>query len=290
MTTSTETRLDGKLFLITGGTEGIGKAAATDFARRGATVVLVGRNPEKTARVVAELKAASGNAKIESILGDLSRLADIRAVAAAFKARFDRLDVLVNNAGAVFTERKLTADGIEQTFALNHLSYFLLTHELRDVLEKTPGARVVSTSSGAHQMGRLASLDEVARREKSYGGFPAYGDSKLANILFTRELARRLDGTGVVANCFHPGYVASGFGQNNRGATAFFIKITAPIFGRTTEQGAATLVWLATSPDAAKVSGEYFFNARVARTSKFAKDDNLAKSLWAFSEKICGIA
>lgn len=290
MATENENRLDGKVFLVTGGTEGIGKAAATTFARRGATVVLVGRNAEKTARVAAEMKAASGNERVEVLLGDLSKMADIRAVAAAFKARWDRLDVLMNNAGGVFFEREITADGLERTFALNHISYFLLTHELLDVIKKTPGARVVSTSSGAHEMGRLADLDEVAKRAKSYAGWTAYGDSKLANVLFTRELSSRLQGTGVVANCVHPGFVRSAFGLHNGGFWGTLIGLSARLFARTVDKGVETLVWLATSPDAGKTSGEYFFDLRVTRTAKRARDEALQKSLWAYSEKVCGIA
>ena len=290
MTLESATPLDGKVILVTGGTEGIGKAAARAFARAGATLVLVGRNREKTDKVVAELKEETGNAKVESILGDLAAMSDIRAVATAFKARHDRLDVLVNNAGGVFMERKLTADGLEHTFALNHLGYFLLTHELRDVLAKTPGARVVSTSSGAHSPSKLSDIDEAAHRAKGYSGWMAYSDSKLANILFTRELARRLDGTGVAVSCFHPGFVQSGFGMNNRGLVRGLIKIGASLFARDVDKGAETLVWLATSPDAAGAKGEYYHDLKARKTSRRGQDDELARRLWTYSEELCGIA
>jgi retinol dehydrogenase 12 len=276
--------LEGKVFLVTGATEGIGKAAALDFARRGATLVLVGRNKEKSERVVAELKAASGNDRVDLLLGDMSALADVRAVADAFRAKHDRLDVLVNNAGALFNDYKLSADGFEMTFALNHLGYFLLTTRLLDLLQKTPGARVVSTASAAHHLGRM-NLATVAKRS-GRAGFVAYGDSKLANILFTRELARRLASSGVVVSCFHPGYVRSGFGLNNGGVQAWLAAKVAGVFARTPEKGAETLLWLATSPEAAKFNGEYFFDLKLAALSKRAKDDALAKGLWTLSEEL----
>lgn len=282
------TEMKGKVVLLTGGTEGIGKAAAVGIAGKGATLVLVGRNPEKTERVVAEVKAASGNPDVHSIIADLSTLAGIRGAAAAFRARHERLDVLANNAGGLFMEHHLTVDGFEQTFALNHLSYFLLTHELRDLLVKTPGARVISTSSGAHRAARLK-LDQVVKRPDGSAGFPVYGDSKAMNILFTRELARRLQGTGVTANCFHPGWVNTGFGLNNEGFVGRIIGLSAPLLARTPEKGAESLVWLATSPDAAKLNGEYVFNCRPARTTALAKDDTLAAALWRLSEQVCGL-
>jgi retinol dehydrogenase 12 len=280
--------LYGKVFLLTGATGGIGKAAALDFARRGAALTIVGRDRAKTDRVRQELEAASGNGEIQMLVGDLSRLADVRAVAEAFRARSGRIDALVNNVGAVFTSRQLTADGYERTFALNHLSYFLLTSLLLDLLRRTPGSRVVSTSSGAHRMGRL-DLSDVARCERGYATYRAYGDSKLANILFTRELAKRLKGTGVTANCIHPGWVSSGFGLNNPGLGAKVLKVAAPLLARTPEKGAQTLVWLAASHEAAPYNGEYFHDKRVASTSPLARDAELAQKLWALSEQLCGI-
>lgn len=278
--------LEGKVFLVTGATEGIGKAAALNFAERGATLVLVGRNREKSERVVAELKAASGNERIELLLGDMSKMAEVRAIADQFRARHDRLDVLVNNAGAVFNDYQLSADGIEMTFALNHMAYFVLTTRLLDLLQKTPGARVVSTSSGAHMMGKI-DLATVAKRNGK-AGFSAYGDSKLANILFTRELARRLAPSGGTANCIHPGYVRTGFGLNNTGLFVPMAKLMAKLFARTPEKGAETIVWLATSPEAAQYNGEYFYDMKVSRITKRAQDEALAKGLWELSEKLGG--
>jgi len=276
--------LEGKVFLVTGATEGIGKAAALDFAKRGATLSLVGRSKEKGERVLREIEAASGNRSVELLLGDLSKIADVRAVADSFRAKHDRLDVLVNNAGAVFDDYQLSADGVEMTFALDHLAYFVLTTSLLDLVQKTPGARVVSTSSGAHYTGKI-NLATIAKREGS-AGFSAYCDAKLANILFTRELARRLAGSSATANCFHPGLVHTGFGLNNGGLLKWAIGWIGPLFGRTPEKGAETLIWLATSPDAAKHNGDYFHDLAVARTNKAAKSDELAKGLWSLSEKL----
>jgi len=281
--------LEGKVFLVTGATEGFGKAAAKDFARRGATLVLVGRNKEKSERVVAEVKAASGNQKVQLLIGDLSLIADARAVADAFRARHARLDVLVNNAGAVFQDRQVSVDGLELTFALDHLSYFLLTVELLGLLRATPRARVVSTSSGGHAMGKI-DLQTIATREHGYTPFGAYCDAKLANILFTRELARRLQGTGGTANCFHPGWVASGFALNNPGLVSRVLSVVAPVLARTPEKGADTLIWLATSPEAAAHTGEYFSDREVTRTARLARDSRLAGELWALSERLCGLA
>ena len=277
-----------KVILLTGATEGIGKAAARALARRGATLVLVGRNERKAEAVRAELaQARGGDEGLEVLLGDLSKLADVRAVAASFRASHDRLDVLANNAGAVFSDYRVSADGFEMTFALNHLSYFLLTHELLPLLKATAGARVVSTSSGAHMRGKL-DLATVAKRA-GRAGFSAYSDSKLANVLFTSELARRLAGSGVATSCFHPGFVATGFGHDTNAFMASAIKLSAALFARTPEKGAETLLWLATSPEAAGARGGYYFDRKPGRTSSRAKDDALAAGLWALSEKLCGI-
>jgi NAD(P)-dependent dehydrogenase (short-subunit alcohol dehydrogenase family) len=279
--------LGGKVFLMTGGTDGIGKAAAHALAKRRATLVLVGRDPEKTARVAGELKTASGNDRIETITADLARLADVRAAAERFRATHDRLDVLVNNAGAMFDRALRSADGYELTFALNHLAYFQLTVALLDVLKKTPGARVVSTASGAHRRGRI-DIDDIAAGDKPRLGFLRYGDSKLANILFTRELARQLAGTGVVATCFHPGFIASAFGHNTQGVTRAVTMLLQKLRALTPEQGADTLVWLATSPDAAaRESGAYFVDRKRTIPRPQGQDDAMAARLWELSERLC---
>lgn len=275
--------LEGKVFLVTGATDGLGKAAAHEFARRGAVLVLVARSREKGERVVQEIVERSGNPHVELSVGDMSRMADVRAVAQRFRARHDRLDVLVNNAGALFTDYQTSADGFEMTFALNHMAPFVLTTALLDRLRATPGSRVVTTSSGAHEMSRI-DLETIAKR-KGKAGLGAYADSKLATILFTRELARRL-GPQSTASCFHPGFVRTGFGANNGGRTAWLIKTLASMFARTPEKGAETLVWAATSAEAAKHDGEYFQDCKPKRTAKLAKDDRLAKQLWALSEEL----
>lgn len=277
--------LEGNVVLLTGGTEGIGKAAARNFAERGATLVLVGRSAEKTERVVAELRALSPQTRIEYLLGDFSRLADVRAIAEKFRERHQRLDVLVNNAGAVFAGFETSADGFERTFAVNHLAHFQLTVALLDLIEKTPGARVVSTSSGAHYIGKIQ-IPEIASPPNKKGGFSAYSDSKLANILFTRELARRLEGTGAVANCFHPGFIRSGFAMNNGRGVQLLTRGLSSVFGKSPEHGADTLIWLATSPEAARFNGQYFYKRKPSRVNAQGKDDALAKALWSFSEEL----
>lgn len=277
--------LENKTVLLTGGTEGIGKAAARDFAAQGANLVIVGRNASKTQAVRDELVAQTGNQKITTLLGDLSVLADVRRVAAEFKAKHDVLHVLANNAGAMFDEHKLSADGFEMTFALNHLSYFLLTQELLPLIRKTPGARVVSTSSNAHRPGKI-DLETIAKRPNGSAGWGAYCDSKLANILFTKSLAKRLEGTDAKANCFHPGFVRTGFAQNNEGLMKSVIKFVAALVARTPEKGAETLVWLASAPEAGQLQGEYCADRKVANTVAAAKDMDKAEALWALSEKL----
>jgi retinol dehydrogenase-12 len=279
--------LQGKVFLVTGATEGIGKAAAREFAKRGAELVLVARNKEKGERLVAELKNATGNNDISLLLADMSSIADIKRVAAEFRAPRTKLDVLVNNAGALFSDYQLSKDGLEMTFALNHMAYFGLTFSLLDLLKSTKGARVVSTSSMGHKIGKFE-LGRIAKREPGHAGWAAYGESKYANILFTRELARRLKGSGATANCFHPGFVYTGFGLNNGGFIKWAFSVVSPIFARTPEKGADTLIWLATSPEAASHTGEYFSDRKVTKVVESRHRDNgeLAKGLWDLSEKL----
>lgn len=279
----------GKVVLLTGGTEGIGRASARQLAARGATLTLVARNPQKGRQVVEELTAAGVAAPVTLLLGDLSLRADIQRVAAEFKAANTRLDVLINNAGAIFNRRTLTSEGTEMTFALNHVAYFLLTHQLLDLLKATPGARVVSTSSGAHHMGKL-DLDDMPTRSKGYRGFPVYGDSKLCNVLFTRELARHLKASGGVANCFHPGVVHTGFGVNNKDFTGALTGVFTSLVGRTPQKGAETQMWLAASPEGGTHTGQYFHDLKPARSSPLARDDARAADLWAFSARLCGVA
>jgi NAD(P)-dependent dehydrogenase (short-subunit alcohol dehydrogenase family) len=282
--------LAGRVILVTGATDGIGKAAATELAKRGATLTIVGRNEQKTERVLAELKAGSGNPNLDLLLCDLSRMADVKRAAEQFKAKHDRLDVLVNNAGATFKKPTLGPDGFELTFALNHLAYFQLTTSLLDLLRRTPGARVVSTSSSMQARGKL----DLARTPTSLEGSGpnAYATSKLANILFTKELQRRLTGTGVTANCFEPGMVRTQFGGfgSDQGFLLNLVYALAKPFSVTPEQGADSLVWLATSPEAASLEGEYVSKRRPVTPQKQALDPKLAADLWELSEKLCAEA
>lgn len=282
--------LIGKVFLVTGATDGIGKAAATEFARRGATVTLIGRNQAKTEKVIAELKAATGNQQLDYILCDLSRLADVRKAAEAFKARRDRLDVLVNNAGATFKTTSLGPDGFELTFALNHLAHFELTTSLLDLIRGTPGARVISTSSGTQALGRLDI--EKTPFATDVPGWRAYATSKLAAILFTKELQRKLAGSTATANCFEPGTVRTQFGGfgSDQGFLLNLVYTLAKPFSSTPEQGADSLVWLAASPEAAALRGEYVSKRRPAKPSKQALDSDLARALWVRSEELCAQA
>ncbi len=277
--------LEGRFVLITGATEGIGRAAATEFAARGATLTIVGRDRAKTQRTVEVLRRTTGNAAVDCVIADLSVISGMRAVATEFRARRNRLDILVNNVGALFQRYIITPDGLEMTFALNHLAYFAITTELFDLLQNTPGARVVNTASSSHRFGRLK-LDQAATRNGS-AGFRAYCDSKLANVLFTRELARRLAPFGVTANCLHPKFVRSRFFADTTGLLASMARspLAAP-FARTPQRAADTLVWLATSPEAASYTGEYFVDRAVTAVSRKARDPDLASQLWTLSERL----
>jgi len=271
--------------LITGGTNGIGLAAAQMLAARGANVAIVGRNEGRTQAAAARIRAvAAAGVAVGTFIADLSSQAAVRKLAAEVRSRYPRLDVLVNNAGAMYTTRQLTADGIEQTWAVNHLAPFLLTTLLLDRLEASAPARIVTTASDAHRGAQLPFEDLNA--EHSYRGFGRYGQSKLANILFTLELARRLEGSGVTANCFHPGLVASGFNRNNGLLMNLAMTILAPV-SRSSEKGAETLVWLATSPQVAQTSGAYFVDERPATPSPAGQDREAAQRLWDVSEGQC---
>ncbi|AKT43753.1 SDR family oxidoreductase [Chondromyces crocatus] len=282
--------LEGKVILITGATDGIGKAAALEFARRGATLTIVGRSKEKTAQVLAELKEASGNQNLDALICDLSRMADVKRAAEAFEARHDRLDVLVNNAGATFRSPVKGPDGFELTFALNHLAYFQLTTSLLDLIRKTEGARVVSTSSAMQARGVL----DLQKTPTSLAGpgWRAYATSKLANILFTKELQRRLKGTTATANCFEPGMVQTRFGAfgSDLGLLQNVVYALAKPFAKTPEEGADSLLWLSTSPDASALEGQFVSNRRSVAPAKQAMDAKLAADLWALSETLCAEA
>jgi retinol dehydrogenase 12 len=268
--------LAGQIMLVSGATGGIGRAAAARLAQRGAQVTIIGRDPERTARVAGEIGAAG------FLVGDLSQLGEVRRVAAEFAAGHDRLDVLLNNAGAFYNKRQETAEGLEMTWALNHLNYFLLTQELLPLLRAAGQARIVSVSSAAHVGARMRWDDLEFRR--GYSGWAAYGQSKLANILFTRELAHRLQGSGVTANALHPGMVATGFGHNNSPLLSRVFSIIRPL-SKTDEQGALTSIYLAGSPEVQGVTGRYFSNERESQPTAQALDDAAALRLWQLSEE-----
>ena len=277
-----------KLCLITGGTAGIGKATAQGLASMGATIIITGRNQEKAADTVAQLKALTHNDKIDFLVADLSSQKEVRRLADEFKQKYSRLDVLINNAGGVFAKRKTTVDGLEYTFAFNHLAPFLLTNLLLDLLKKSAPARIVTVSSAAASNGKVDFGDLQA--EKRYGSFGAYSNSKLENVLFSNELAQQLEGTNVTSNALHPGFVASDFGKNNPGMMSFVIGLLRP-FAISTEQGAATSIYLASSPAVEGVSGKFFSKSAQAKPpSALAQDKSAASKLWEVSQKLTGLA
>ncbi|CAA9446866.1 3-oxoacyl-[acyl-carrier protein] reductase [uncultured Rubrobacteraceae bacterium] len=278
--------MGGKTVLVTGGTSGIGKATAVALAAMGADVVVIGRNPERGEAAVEEIKAQSHSEAVELMLADLSVRAEVRRLAEEFQERHDRLDVLANNAGLVQSKRTETEDGIEMTLAINHLAPFLLTSLLLGRLEQSAPSRVITVSSEAQRWGNM-DFDDMQSTRK-YRGFPVYGMTKLANIMFTYELAERLKGTGVTANCLHPGGVSTNFGKNNGGPMALFFRAAKP-FMRSPEQGADTLVWLASSPDVEGVSGKYFSDRKEIEAKKIAYDPAARRRLWEISEDLTGL-
>lgn len=274
-----------KVVLITGATNGIGKEAARQIAQTGATVVIAGRNEAKLAQVVAEVKQETDNQHIDGILADLSEVPGMHRLATQFLAHHQRLDVLLNNAGAIFTERKLTVDGYERTFALNHLSYFLVTQLLLNVLKASAPARIVNVSSGVHTGGHM-NFDDL-HGAKSYAPLRAYSQSKLANLLFTFEQAERLAGTGITVNALHPGMVKSGFGRNNKSLVG---RITGVVLGLVQQfqgidvvAGADTAVYLACSPEVEGITGAYWYQRQQEQSSPDSLDRAQWKRLWDVS-------
>jgi NAD(P)-dependent dehydrogenase (short-subunit alcohol dehydrogenase family) len=277
----------GKVCLVTGATAGIGVVTARALAERGATVVVVGRNREKCVTTVGQIRQTTGNDAVEFLLVDLSRQCEVRQLAQAFLDRYPRLDVLVNNAGALFASHQLTAEGFEQTFAVNHLGPFLLTNLLLDVLKASAPARIVTVASGSHERARI----DFANLQGPPGlfGMTAYGQSKLANVLFTYELARRLAGTGVTANALHPGFVASSFASNNGVAFALGMRL-ARLFAISPEQGAQTSVYLATSPEVEGVTCKYYVKCKPVHSSPASYDEAAARRLWQVSAEMTGLS
>jgi NAD(P)-dependent dehydrogenase (short-subunit alcohol dehydrogenase family) len=275
--------MKGKTIVATGATSGIGEAGALALAGMGARIVIIARDETRAKATMQKLEAKAPGLDHRLHLADLSSMAETRKVGAAIAASEPRIDVLINNAGALFSNRRVTPEGLELTFALNHMAYFVLSEALLDKLVASAPARVVSTSSVAHDGASLdfADLQSV----KGYGGLKVYGRSKLANILFTRELARRLAGTGVTANCLHPGVVKTRFGDSSGGLAGLLIPFLRPFF-ITAEKGADTLVYLASSPEVAETTGGYFVKRKLTGPSAAARDDAAAKRFWIESEKL----
>jgi NAD(P)-dependent dehydrogenase (short-subunit alcohol dehydrogenase family) len=278
--------MGGKVILITGGTSGIGKAAATALAGMGATVVITGRNEERGKRALQEIREESGNDGVELILADLTVQDEVRRLAEELRERHNQLEVLVNNAGLVLSERTETPDGIETQLAINHLAPFLLTNLLLDLLKESAPSRIVTVSSDAHRWAKI-DLDDLQSR-KRYRGMQVYGKTKLANIMFTYELAERLEGTGVTANCMHPGGVNTNFGNNQGGPMNLLFRLFKP-FMRSPEQGADTLIYLASSPEVEGMTGKYLVDRKVKAASDAAYDETMQKKLWEASEELTGL-
>ncbi|MGH9558568.1 MAG: SDR family oxidoreductase [Bryobacteraceae bacterium] len=274
--------MNGKVVVVTGATSGIGQAAAGKLASMGARLVLIARD---RSRGEAEMARLAGNGHTIHY-ADLSRISEMKRVAAEIAAAEPRIDVLINNAGALFGSREVTEDGLEKTFATNHVSYFVLTHGLRERLIASAPSRVVNTSSEAHRRAKL-DFDDL-QSTKNFSGFAAYGRSKLCNILFTRELARCLQGTRVTANCLHPGFVATRFGDQSGGMASGIIRV-AKMFAISPAKGAETIVYLASSDEVANTTGEYFFKRRPKTPGNEALDDRAARRLWDETARLAGM-
>jgi retinol dehydrogenase 14 len=277
----------GKVVLVTGGTGGIGKATAIGFATMGARVGITGRDVSRTEQAAAEVRAASGNPAVDAFAADMTSQAEVRRLAAAVLGAYPRLDVLVNNVGGFWAHRHPTVDGLEHTFALNHLAPFLLTNLLLDRLKASAPARVVTVSSGAQSMGRI-DFDDL-QGARNYSGQRAYNQSKLANVMFTNELARRLEGTGVTATAVHPGVVRTNFGAEDQAwFFALISRAVRPLL-KTPAQGAETPIYLASSPDMDGVTGQFFANRKPKTANRVAYNTGLTARLWQVSADLVGM-
>lgn len=275
--------MQGKTVIVTGATSGIGEVAAIRLAEQGARIVFTARDKARAEGTMAALRKANPQASHAVHMADLSRLSEMKRVGAEL-AREPQIDVLVNNAGALFNRRQETGDGLEMTFALNHMAYFVITNLLLGHLK--PGARIVTVASNAHRGARL-DFDDLQNR-RNYVGFPVYSKSKLCNILFNRELARRIAGSGVTANALHPGFVATRFGDDSGGIMRTVLKVAKPIGAISPEEGAKTIIYLASSPQVEGVSGEYFYECKPTTPTAEARNDDDARRLWEISEGIAG--
>ena len=272
--------------MVTGANSGIGKATAMGLAEMGATVILVCRSKEKGEAALSEIRGKSGNNSLDLMLADMSSMRSVRQLASEFRRKYDRLHVLVNNAGLFMFTRTTTGDRLETTFEVDYLSHFLLTGLLIDLLKASAPSRLVEVSSVAHYNGHI-DFDDL-QGEKGYGGWKAYSQAKLAQVLFTYELARRLKGTGVTANCLHPGAVATNIWSRPLGRAGFIMKLLR-LFMMGPEGGAKTPIYLASSPDVEGVSGKYFTNKKEKESSKESNDEQVARRLWLVSEELTGL-
>jgi NAD(P)-dependent dehydrogenase (short-subunit alcohol dehydrogenase family) len=276
----------GKTIVITGGTSGIGEVAAETLAQKGARIILVARNKSRADATLVRLRRSGPGVAHSVYFADLTRLADMKRLAAEIADREPPIDILINNAGALFGTRRLTEDGLEYTFALNHMPYFVVTEGLRDRLLASEGARIINTASAAHQ-GATLDFDDL-QSAKNFRAMTTYGRSKLCNILFTRELARSLQGTNVTANCLHPGFVATRFADESGGLISRFAWL-AKLFAISPAEGAQTMVYLASSPEVANVTGQYFYKCRPITPSATALDDRAALASWERSAALADI-
>jgi NAD(P)-dependent dehydrogenase (short-subunit alcohol dehydrogenase family) len=278
--------VQGKTVVITGATSGIGEVAACGLAQQGARIVLVARDRGRGEQTLKRLELIAPGRNHVVHYANLSRLAEMRRVSEEIAASEARIDVLINNAGAIFGTRQVTGDALELTFATNHMAYFVVTNLLLERLKATPGARIVSTSSDAHRRAKL-DFDDL-QSEKGYSASGTYGRTKLMNVLFTRELSRRLAGTGVTANCLHPGFVATRFGDASGGLMSLGLR-AAKKFALTPEEGANTIIYLASSPEVEGVSGKYFHKCKQVLPTAQAQSDGDARRLWDISAELSGV-
>ena len=278
--------LEGAYMLVTGATSGMGKLTALRLAQQGASVVIAGRNPDKTQAAAQDIQRQAPGSNVQFLVADLTSLAQVRALAQAYQRAYPRLDALINNAGGMFARRQLSVDGLEMTFALNYFAPFLLTHLLLDTLKASAPARIITVASATH-VGKRVPFDDLTH-EQGYKPLDVYAESKLMAIMFTYALARRLEGTGVTANTLHPGVVATNFGKSEGGMWNAMFTALAP-FSLSPEKGAQTAIYLASSPEVATVSGQYFIKSRPARSSGASYDVAGQQRLWAISERLTGL-
>jgi NAD(P)-dependent dehydrogenase (short-subunit alcohol dehydrogenase family) len=286
MSTIPEKNMTDKVCLITGGNSGIGKETAVGLAKLGANVVIVSRNMDKGEAAILEIKSRSGNQNVSLLQADLSSIDSVRELADDFRRHDKKLHILINNAGVYLPKHTVTEDGLEATFATNHLGHFLLTNLLLDLLKGNAPSRIINVTSSAHQ-GYKINFDDL-QSEKKYSAFHAYGQSKLANILFTYQLAKKLEGTGVTANCLHPGVVRTGFGKDQGGLFSIAVRIISP-FMMSPEKAARAAVYLATAPELENVTGKHYTKGKEERSSKESYDEPTAERLWQESSKLTGL-